>query len=157
MKHAVVPTDIMQALKEGSDDTVPKSTVQSPEDKAETPAPGKRGGFTKGKSGNPKGRPKGALGKSTLIKQAIMAETEGLLLDNAPKVIRTVIEQAKGGCLQSQKLIWQSIIPAKRAVEISAKDDGPAVIKINIQTLDTPEVTAELEQPAIDAEFTEEE
>jgi len=90
------------------------------------------------------------LGKSTLVKQAIIAEAEGILLENAPEVIRTVVKQAKKGCTQSQKLIWSSLIPAKRAVEISAKEEGPAIIKINIETLNA---SGDKHEPAIEAEF----
>ena len=141
--------EIDQAVLEALNEPVQESTVKSTEVEVKEDAR-KHKGFKKGISGNPAGRPKGALGKSTLIKQAIMAEAEGILLDNAPKVIRTVVEQAKKGCIQSQKLIWQSIIPAKRAVEITAKDNGPAVIKINIETLNT---TQDKNDPPVEAEF----
>ena len=157
MTHSVIPDDIIAAIK--APDGAKSSSMRAI--KSDTPEPAKaqkteatakkKGGYPKGVSGNPKGRPKGALGKSTLVKQAIMAEAEGILLENAPKVIQTVVEQAKNGCTQSQKLIWSSLIPSKKAVEISAKDDGPAIIKINIETLHaTNDKTGE----AVDADFT---
>ena len=147
MKAVEVPQSVMEALNDSPDNQ--DESQSNAETKGSNPPQERKYGFVKGKSGNPSGRPKGALGKSTLIKQAIMAEAEGLLLENAPKVISTVIQQAKKGCLQSQRLIWQSIIPAKRAVELSAKEDGPAVIKINIQALES-KVT--LDEP-VEAEF----
>ena len=141
-KGEVVPADIIAAIQNEDQNGTERNTDNQP-------VPAKRG-FQKGKSGNPAGRPKGSLGKSTLLKQAIMAEAEGLILNSAPKVIRTVIEQAKKGCLQSQKLLWTSLIPAKKAVEISASKQGPPTIKINIETL---VASSDNNEEPVEAEF----
>jgi hypothetical protein len=63
--------------------------------------------FKKGKSGNPKGKPKGAKNKSTL-----MAET---LLDNeAENITRKAVQLALDGDVNALRLVLSRIIPIKR-------------------------------------------
>lgn len=92
--------------------------------------------FKKGTSGNKAGRPKGSLNKQTLVKQAVLAETEGLILKDAPKVIKAVLRQAIEGCRQSQKLILDRIVPVTKAVDLSSIRGAEApVIKIVVENL----------------------
>ena len=62
--------------------------------------------YEKGVSGNPAGRPKGAVSKEL-----------GLLRGKSQDVINVVTEQALAGCLQSQKLIVERVVPALKPVE----------------------------------------
>ena len=72
--------------------------------------------YEKGVSGNPAGRPKGAVSKEL-----------GLLRGKSQDVINVVTEQALAGCLQSQKLIVERVVPALKPVEpVVSLDDYPS-------------------------------
>lgn len=59
--------------------------------------------FRPGVSGNPGGRPKGTKAKITKIREQLEASAEA--------IICKVIEQAEGGCLSSQRLCIERILP----------------------------------------------
>jgi len=63
--------------------------------------------FKKGKSGNPSGRPRGSLNKSTLAVQT-------LLDGEAENITRKAIELAQEGDTTAMKLCLERIIPAKK-------------------------------------------
>jgi hypothetical protein len=63
--------------------------------------------FTKGQSGNPAGKPKGARGKATLIAEQLMdGETEALT--------RKCIALALAGDLQAMRLCLERILPPRK-------------------------------------------
>ena len=68
--------------------------------------------FKKGQSGNPKGRPKGSLNKTTLAAQA-------LLDDEAENITRKAIELAQGGDTTAIKLCFDRILPVKKDRPVS--------------------------------------
>lgn len=72
------------------------------------------GKFTKGKSGNPDGRPKGARNKATLI-------IEQLLDDDAEVIGKKAIEMAKAGDSTALRLCLDRIAPARKDRHISFK------------------------------------
>lgn len=68
---------------------------------------GKSGKFTKGHSGNPDGRPKGARNKATLL-------IEQLLDDGAKAIAEKAIELAKAGDSSALRLCMDRIAPPRR-------------------------------------------
>lgn len=64
-------------------------------------------GFTKGVSGNPAGRPKGARNRTTLA-------VEALLAGEAQKLTRTAIDHALSGDMTALKLCLDRICPPTR-------------------------------------------
>lgn len=69
--------------------------------------PASDGRFQKGKSGNPKGKPKGALAKTTRFRQVLTTS----LQDRAVAVLKRVIMQAEKGDKDSQKLVVSVLQP----------------------------------------------
>jgi hypothetical protein len=73
--------------------------------------------WTKGQSGNPNGKPKGARHAVTLL-------AEKLLEDEAGEIIRAVIDAAKGGDMTAARLVLERIAPPRkgRAVAFDLPD-----------------------------------
>ncbi len=70
--------------------------------------------FPKGRSGNPKGRPKGAKNKATLAAQALLdGEAEGLT--------RKAVELALAGDITALRLCLDRIAPPKREAAVSVE------------------------------------
>ena len=65
------------------------------------------GKFTKGKSGNPNGRPKGARNKATLAAEALM---DG----DASAITQKAIELAKAGDMTAIRLCLERILPPRK-------------------------------------------
>jgi hypothetical protein len=65
------------------------------------------GKFSKGRSGNPKGKPKGARNRSSLI-------AERLFVNEIEDVCKTVIQEAKAGDMQAAKMILDRLLPPRR-------------------------------------------
>ena len=82
----------------------------------------------------PKGRPKGAKNKLTLVTEALekklVKSAGGLMLREAQEILETVAERAKNGDMTAAKLILDRILPVKRASEDLAS--GAMNIQINI-------------------------
>ncbi|MCU7807824.1 MAG: hypothetical protein KZQ73_08165, partial [Candidatus Thiodiazotropha sp. (ex Semelilucina semeliformis)] len=62
--------------------------------------------FKKGKSGNPKGRPKGVADRRTLFRKHIESKAEDL--------IKKVVEMALDGDVRAMKLCLERITPPMR-------------------------------------------
>ena len=69
------------------------------------------GRFQKGRSGNPKGRPKGARNKTTVIAQ-------NLLDRQAQALIKKVVRMALGGDLTCLRLCLERLVPPKKDAPI---------------------------------------
>ncbi len=76
--------------------------------------------FTKGQSGNPKGRPIGARHKATLA-------AEALLDGEAEKLSRKAVELALAGDTVALRLCLERILPARKSVPVRV--DLPVVEK----------------------------
>lgn len=109
-----------------------------------------------GDSGNPAGRPQGSKNKVTLLKEAIIMDAESLVLTNWEKVVKKTIELAEDGDTQCLKILWDRVIPAKRAVEEGKGKLDKGNITINISGLEVARAEVlEVEPEAIEAEFIE--
>jgi translation elongation factor EF-Tu-like GTPase len=68
--------------------------------------------FTKGRSGNPAGKPRGARHRVTLL-------AEKLMQDDTEAVVRSVVDAAKGGDMTAARLILDRIAPPRRGSPVS--------------------------------------
>ena len=71
--------------------------------------------FTKGMSGNPKGRPKGSKNKSTILREAMENKTDRMLSREVPRVLKVVIDAAIKGDMSAAKMILDRAVPVKKA------------------------------------------
>ncbi len=69
--------------------------------------------FKPGRSGNPKGRPRGALNRTTLALRAIMA-------DQGQAIIETLIGQALAGDVAAGRAILERLVPVVRETPVDA-------------------------------------
>ncbi|MCW2286225.1 phage tail sheath gpL-like [Rhodoblastus acidophilus] len=82
---------------------------------AENAAGKQRGApFKKGQSGNPKGKPKGARHKVTIL-------AEKLMEDEAEAVIRAVVDKAKEGDMTAARIVVDRIAPVRKGRPIQLK------------------------------------
>lgn len=72
------------------------------------------GRFKKGKSGNPRGKPKGARHKASMM-------AEMLFENEIAAVCHQVIEQAKEGNMQAAKIILDRLLPPRKDRPINFK------------------------------------
>ena len=63
--------------------------------------------FPKGKSGNPRGKPKGARHKTTLL-------AEKLMQDDAENIVNAVLTAARDGDMTAARIVLDRILPARR-------------------------------------------
>ena len=77
--------------------------------------------FQKGQSGNPSGKPKGALSPSGRIREAIAADL--------PKILATLRDRALGGDVQAASVLLSRCLPPLRPESSvqSIKADGPTL------------------------------
>ena len=71
-----------------------------------------RGGFKKGVSGNPAGKPKGARHRATIMVEQMM---EG----DADSIVRAVIGAAQGGDMVAARLVLERIAPVRKGRLVS--------------------------------------
>jgi len=77
--------------------------------------------FTKGKSGNPTGRPKGVIDKRTAL--------NGLLMPHAESLIKKVVELALLGDTQALRLCLDRLIPKlpNENINVNLEEDDKLV------------------------------
>lgn len=74
--------------------------------------------FAPGQSGNPAGKPKGTLNRTTLL-------TRNILQAEAEDVARVVLEAAKGGDLTAAKLVLDKLVPQAKEAPVSEPVELP--------------------------------
>jgi len=109
--------------------------------------------FKKGKSGNKRGRPKGAKNKKTELQEALVTKSSELMVTNLNKIVDVVCQKAAEGDLTAAKMVLDRLIPVKKAVEINAGKDLSSGIVINIEKLTANPHVARDEETTVDGEF----
>jgi hypothetical protein len=101
-----------------------------------------KGGFTKGQSGNPNGRPKGSLNKATILAQELI-DNEGEL------IVRKALELAKSGDGTALRIVMDRLIPPRRdrhvtinLPEISNASDAASAMAAVINEVASGSITA---------------
>ena len=90
--------------------------------KRQLPPPGTR--FEKGKSGNPRGRPRGARGLSGLLKEALevrVVEEDGREISKLEAAVRRIADSAAGG----DPRMLQMLLAELRRLEPSRSEPAP--------------------------------
>lgn len=75
-------------------------------------------GFKPGQSGNPAGRPRGSLNKTTVL-------VRNLLQDEAEDIARVVLDAARGGDLTAAKLVLDKLVPQAKESPVSEPVELP--------------------------------
>jgi hypothetical protein len=96
------------------------------------------------------GRPVGSKNKLTLLREAVLEKAEHMVLEDWEEVVRNTIDLAKAGDTTCLKILWDRVIPSKRAIDSTEKNKNPE-ITINISGLEVKRV---MDEP-VEAEFTE--
>ena len=113
--------------------------------------------FKSGKSGNPKGRPKGAKNKETLLQEVLVTNSTNLMVKSLEKIVKAVIEKANEGDLAAAKMILDRIIPTKKAQDINAANgDGKFIVNVNVEPM-SGSVGTTIEATRIDGPVSEDE
>ena len=106
--------------------------------------------FEKGHSGNPNGKPKGALNRTTLIAQA-------LLDGKAETLIEKVVERAMAGDVACLRICLERLVPRKKDApieidlpEIGAIADLPKLFAALMANLRQGEITSSCATTLID-------
>jgi hypothetical protein len=107
-----------------------------------------------------RGRPKGSKNKLTLLREAVIAKSEHMVLDEWEGVVRTTLDLANQGDTTCLKILWDRVIPSKRAIDPNDSGDKKPVVQINISGL-TVARNVDADLPAthdditVDAEYEE--
>lgn len=97
-----------------------------------------------------RGRPAGSKNKLTLLREAVLEKAEHMVLTDWEEIVQTTLTLAKAGDTTCLKILWDRVIPSKRAIDPDAADKNPN-ITINISGL---QVKSVMDEP-VEAEFEE--
>jgi len=97
------------------------------------------------------GRTKGAKGKLTLLREAVLEKAETMVLKDWEEVVQQTLTLAKEGDSTCLKILWDRVIPSKRAIDESKSTKDKLNITINVEGM---AVKAVMDEP-VEAEFVE--
>ena len=83
------------------------------------------------------GRPKGAKNKTTLLREAILQQAEEKVLQEFMNIVQTTVDLAHKGDTTCLKILWDRIIPAKRAIDPDDNKQDKLNVVINISGMET--------------------
>ena len=99
---------------------------------------------------------KGQKNKLSLLKEAVLASAETMLLVEFEKIVQATLTLAAAGDPTALKIVWDRILPAKRTVEDRMEGEDKLNISINITGMEVKEIGGEpVETSVIEAEFKE--
>ena len=87
-----------------------------------------RGTIQKGQKLPGAGRPMGSKNKVTLLKEAILQQAEEKVMQEFMTIVDTTIKLANSGDTTCLKILWDRVLPAKRAID----DDNGKTDKLNV-------------------------
>ena len=112
--------------------------------------------FKPGQSGNPSGRPKGSKNKLTLLREAVLESAEEIVLSNFERIVQATVKLAEEGDPTALKIVWDRIIPSKRAIEDKKEGSDKLNITINVEAMSVKEVGGEpITTRVVEGEYTE--
>ncbi len=95
------------------------------------------------------GRPKGSKNSLTLLQEAAINGVMTKVLKNFDKIVKTTIKRAEDGDTVCLKILWDRVVPARKAVEHIS---NPANQGVTITVQGVPKIT---KTEVIDAQFEE--
>tara|TARA_R100000656_G_scaffold108419_1_gene80493 strand:+ start:389 stop:787 length:399 start_codon:yes stop_codon:yes gene_type:complete len=84
----------------------------------------------------PIGRPKGSKNRETLLREFIMKGFEESMVENFPDLMIKTVELAKKGDSTCMKILWDRLIPSKKAIDALNMRTANTGINIIISTSD---------------------
>ena len=85
----------------------------------------KKGRWVKGQSGNPKGGTR--LNLHTVVRNEIKS--------NLPDLVERIVEQAKDGCVKSQEMLLNKVLPNMKSKDLPHNLELPKVLPKDISSL----------------------
>lgn len=93
------------------------------------------------KTKNKGGRPKGRRNNLTLLKESEMKKALALatshMIEHVPALVTKLVQQANDGDMQAMKMIFDRVIPTRKAVEHIGSTERPT-LQVNITTTAEP-------------------
>ena len=89
------------------------------------------------KKGNTVSQGRRSKGKNTLLREAIVANAETLILKDFTKIVKKTVEMAASGDTRCIKIIWDRYMPAK---DFDKTDTEKLNISITIEGMKTVDV-----------------
>lgn len=102
--------------------------------------------FKKGQGG----RPKGAKNKVTLLREAVLANAETTVLEQWDQVVKTTLELAQKGDSTCLKILWDRMVPTRKATDDSQGVKKDYDVTIKIERLESAKIVS---GEVVEAEF----